>query len=279
MGYSNETTHYGIPLPTGSDLTTPMDYNEAMTDVDVAVFEAKTDSDSALTKAGQLEVALGQTNDAVSGIDGRLTEAEGTISSQGLAITNLRNDVGDLGRDVEDAMCSVVEETATAEYVHEVGDYFWYNNTLYITTAYIDIGNQIVPNTNCNTVTIATELNRIEADERVKTVTISKQGKTVGQGLNAIATTLNNLNEGQLDSAVLDIENFRLRFTRAGVSDNYEFDGFVASLNRAVLVQAQVALNGVDSILLAVSCNTDNTNTSTLMTSQAMTTDLVLTYR
>lgn len=187
MGYSNETTHYGIPLPTGSDLTTPMDYNEAMTDVDVAVFEAKTDSDSALTKAGQLEVALGQTNDAVSGIDGRLTEAEGTISSQGLAITNLRNDVADLGRDVEDAICSVVEETATAEYVHEIGSYFWYNNTLYITTATINVGNQIVPNSNCNTVTIATEL------QKGQTVVISATGngvKTVGQVLTELKNGL-----------------------------------------------------------------------------------------
>lgn len=158
MGYSNETTHYGIPLPTGSDLTTPMDYNESMTDVDVAVFEAKTDSSSALTKAGQLETALDETNLTVSGIDGRLTEAEGTIVSQGQAITNLGNDIVDLGQDVEDAICSVVEETATAEYDHAVGEYFWYNNTLYITTVAISIDDTIVPNTNCDTVTVGTEL-------------------------------------------------------------------------------------------------------------------------
>lgn len=158
MGYSNETTHYGIPLPTGSDLTTPMDYNESMTDVDVAVFEAKTDSDSALTKAGQLEVALGETNDAVSAIDGRLTEAEGTITSQGQAITNLGLDITDAKQDVMDAICSIVESSATAEYTHEVGTYFWYNDTLYITTVSISIGEQIVPNTNCNTTNVTSEI-------------------------------------------------------------------------------------------------------------------------
>lgn len=164
MGYSNETVHYGIPLPTGSDLTTPMDYNESMTDVDVAVFEAKTDSSSALSKAGQLETALDNTNQNVSAIDGRLTEAEGTIVSQGQAITNLNNKIVDLGQDVEDAICSVVEETATAEYNHAVGDYFWYNNTLYITTVAITAGDTIVPNTNCDTVTVATELVKLETE-------------------------------------------------------------------------------------------------------------------
>ncbi len=161
MGYSNETTHYGIPLPTGSDLTTPMDYNESMTDIDVAVFEAKTDSDSALTKAGQLEVALGETNEAVSGIDTRLTEAEGTITSQGLAITNNANDIIDARQDLSDAICAIVEVSATATYNHIVGGekpYFWYNNTLYKVKSDIHVGDQIVPDTNCETTTVTSQL-------------------------------------------------------------------------------------------------------------------------
>ena len=44
MSYTNETTHYGIPLPLGSDLTTPMDYNESMQAVDTALFGAVSDA-------------------------------------------------------------------------------------------------------------------------------------------------------------------------------------------------------------------------------------------
>ena len=47
MSYTNETTHFGIPLPLGSDLTTPMDYNEAFEAVDGALFGAQGDASTA----------------------------------------------------------------------------------------------------------------------------------------------------------------------------------------------------------------------------------------
>ena len=49
--YTNQTTHYEIPLPLGTDLTTPMDYNESMQAIDTAVWGATQDAATATSDA------------------------------------------------------------------------------------------------------------------------------------------------------------------------------------------------------------------------------------
>lgn len=73
MGYTNETTHYGIPLPLGSDLTTPMDYNTAAEAVDAAVFEAVSNSSGAVDTAAE---AVQTANAAATTAAGAVTEAQ-----------------------------------------------------------------------------------------------------------------------------------------------------------------------------------------------------------
>ena len=73
MGYTNETTHYGIPLPLGSDLTTPMDYNTAAEAVDAAVFEAVSNSSGAVDTAAE---AVQTANTASTTAAGAVTEAQ-----------------------------------------------------------------------------------------------------------------------------------------------------------------------------------------------------------
>lgn len=73
MGYINETTHYGIPLPLGSDLTTPMDYNTAAEAVDAAVFEAVSNSSGAVDTAAE---AVQTANAAATTAAGAVTEAQ-----------------------------------------------------------------------------------------------------------------------------------------------------------------------------------------------------------
>lgn len=73
MGYTNETTHYGIPLPLGSDLTTPMDYNTAAEAVDAAVFEAVSNSSGAVDTAAE---AVQTANAASTTAAGAVTEAQ-----------------------------------------------------------------------------------------------------------------------------------------------------------------------------------------------------------
>lgn len=162
MSFTNETTHYGIPLPLGSDLTTPMDYNTSMQAVDTALFGAVGDAATATQDAADAKsTAQGAAGDVVT-LTGRLGDDEATIASQGQAITGLQNGVADVRADLSDAICAIKEPTATATYAHAVGAYFWYNDTLYITTVAIEVGDTIVPNTNCETTNITAELLKID---------------------------------------------------------------------------------------------------------------------
>ena len=157
MSFTNETTHHGIPLPLGTDLTTPMDYNESMQAIDTAVFGAVGDAATATQDAADAKsIAQGAAGDVVT-LTGQLADDEATIAAHGLAITGLQNGVADVRADLTDAIEAVKEPTATATYAHAVNDLFWYNDTLYRTTSTISVGDTIVPDTNCTTTTVATE--------------------------------------------------------------------------------------------------------------------------
>lgn len=83
MSFTNSTTHYGFPLALGTDLTVPMDYNQAMNDIDEHLFNAETDAETAATAAANaVETANGAAADVadlgttVNAHDGRLTSLE-----------------------------------------------------------------------------------------------------------------------------------------------------------------------------------------------------------
>lgn len=158
MSYTNETTHYSIPLPLGTDLTTPMDYNESMEALDTAVWGAVQDASTATSDAADAKETAQRASGDVATLSGTVTELGGTVTEQGTAITNLGNRVGDLQTDVYDMISSDSEPSATATHQHLVGDLFIYNDTLYVTTVQIEIGDTIVPNTNCNTTTIEEQI-------------------------------------------------------------------------------------------------------------------------
>lgn len=96
--YSNETTHYGIPKPSGTDLTVPMDYNEAADAVDQALFDASTNATEAVTAANNaVEAAaeavedVGDLGAEVNSLKGRTSALEGTEIIQNNKIDNLEN--------------------------------------------------------------------------------------------------------------------------------------------------------------------------------------------
>lgn len=71
MSYTNETTHYGIPKPLGTDLTVPMDYNDAADAIDQALFDASTNATEAVTAAAN---AVDASTDAVEEVGSLGTE-------------------------------------------------------------------------------------------------------------------------------------------------------------------------------------------------------------
>ncbi|MBP3887246.1 MAG: hypothetical protein J6F30_06290 [Cellulosilyticum sp.] len=184
MAYTNETTHYSIPLPLGSDLTTPMDYNESMQDVDTALFEAKTDSGSALQKANQLQQDLATTNDNVTAVAGRVTTLEGTSVTQGQAILQNTQDIADVRTDALDMIVAKDEGTAqVATVAIAEGEYFRYNDVLYIATENIAIGDSIIPNENCKATNVGTELSQLNSD-------LSNKGSVIDGTVDTSITSL-----------------------------------------------------------------------------------------
>ena len=161
MGYTNETAHYGLPLPLGSDKTTPMDYNTSLEAVDTALFGAVSDCASFDTRLDTAEGNISTAQGDITNLDTRLGTAEGKISTLEGTATSQGNEIKDVRSDCEDMITAYNEASATSTHAYSVGDYFIYNDVLYKATNAIAIGDTIVPDTNCTTTNVTTEINQI----------------------------------------------------------------------------------------------------------------------
>lgn len=96
--YTNETTHYSIPKPLGTDLTVPMDYNDAADAVDEALFNASTNASEAVTAAANAVDAaadaleeVGNLGTDVNSLTGRTSALESSDIIQNNKIDALEN--------------------------------------------------------------------------------------------------------------------------------------------------------------------------------------------
>lgn len=158
MSYTHETTHFGIPLPLGSDLTTPMDYNAAAEAVDEALFEAQGDAATANENAANAVETANAVSESLDTLSSTVGGHTSQISALGARMTNAENEIDDVRSDLEDMITAFNEPTATSTHAYAIGDYFIYNDVLYKATAVIAIGDTIVPNTNCTATNVMTEV-------------------------------------------------------------------------------------------------------------------------
>lgn len=183
MGSTNFTTHYEIPLPLGSDKTTPMDYNTSMQAVDTALFEAHGNAASAVAGLEITNGNVAQNADDIDALEGRMTTAEGTIVTQGNSINNLNLNVADVRADGQDMICAYKEASAQSTHGYAVGTYFIYNDVLYKATEIIAVGDTIVPDTNCVTANVSSELiaikNEISDNTDYEAVTLTTGGSHI----------------------------------------------------------------------------------------------------
>lgn len=251
MASTNFTTHYSIPLPLGTDLTTPMDYNEAAEEIDTALFGAVTDAGNASEAAGEAVNTANTASAAVDAIGADLALEKAKIVQLQTRMTAAENDIDDVYTDVTDMITAYKEPSATSTHAYAIGDYFIYNETLYKATAAITVGATIVPNTNCETTNVSSELKQINSDLAGKEpklytdyVQIMSDGvKTQGQLLtelsalvdfsktNALYTRLviggdcfvmNNRGEALNFAAFFSISSDNLIFTRSiGTTEPY----------------------------------------------------------
>lgn len=181
MSYANGTTHFNLPQTVGSDKRDWFDTNQAFSDVDEALWGAKESAESAASQVTTLGQRVSDVENDVADVKHDITTIEGDVSGLQTAVTNLGNKIDGINDDITDAICAIKEADATADYVHNIGEYFWYNDTLYIATSKINVGAQIVPNTNCNTVTITTEMLELN---KVSTGTITPaSGMTISNAV------------------------------------------------------------------------------------------------
>lgn len=158
MSYTNGTTHYNLPLTTGADKRDWSDTNQAFSDVDAALYgavqdtaQAELDIDALETRMDTAEQNISTNTGNIAGLDTRVTTVEG-------AVTSLSGQVTDTRQDLEDMICAYNEASATSTHAYAIGDYFIYNDVLYKATQVIAIGDTIVPDTNCSTTNVTSEL-------------------------------------------------------------------------------------------------------------------------
>lgn len=169
MSYQNGTTHYNLPQTVGTDKRDWFDTNEAFADLDSAVYGAVQTGAVNTQKIEDAETTVGQLNTRVEAVEGDVADikvdvatAKEDIATQGTALSGLTTEVRDNKTDLEDMITAYEEATATASASHNVGDYFRYNNVLYITTITIRVGDTIVPDVNCRSTNVMTRVRALE---------------------------------------------------------------------------------------------------------------------
>lgn len=261
MSYANGTTHYNLPITTGSDKRDWADTNQAFEDIDAAIYQASEDAST----AGSGVTTLDNQINGVGGIDARLTQAESDIDDVEGAVSTLQGTVSghttaiaDVRRDLQDNIEAFNEPTATSTHAYAIGDYFYYNDILYKATSAISIGDTIVPNTNCTAIDVMSEVAELKSDiDDVKSDLNRGSVSVTGNGVKTLATLLNELfalvdaTKISRDS-VLAEGDFNARLVRNGTTYiEYGYVGRLCQLNSYV-----VEASGSTSYKVDFSANT-----------------------
>lgn len=169
MSYRIGTPNYNLPQTEGTDKRDWFDTNQSFAKVDADLHSAVQTGAVNSQKIEETEGTVGQLNTRVEGVEGDVAyikvdvaTAKEDIATQGVALSGLTNQVRDNKSDLEDMITAYEEETATASASHNVGDYFRYNNVLYITTITIRVGDTIVPDVNCRSTNVMTRVRALE---------------------------------------------------------------------------------------------------------------------
>ena len=195
MSYTNETTHYGIPKPLGTDLTVPMDYNEAADAIDQALFDASTNATEAVTAANNaVEAAaeavedVGDLGTEVNSLKGRTSALETSDVIQNNKIDNLEN------QGVTKFDSAGIADPYVNGLTYSVGDVVTYNGQRYKCITAV-VAAEPFDADKWSAEDVETVLNDIKSD-LAEVIIGSVQGdgtKTWSQALMALATAFNSV--------------------------------------------------------------------------------------
>ncbi len=236
MSYTNETTYYGLPLPTGSDKSTFTDNNTAFQAVDAALHAAYEQSGAASEDLVAVKADIVDLKAADVTMAGDIDAAE--INIEALQQKELLQDaaIDAVKADAFDMITAFNEPTATSAHDYAIGDYFIYNDVLYKALTNINIGDTIVPDTNCTTTNVTSELKSIQS--RVLDISVTGDGvKTYAQLLNELFALLDTTKLTY--DAVLKYSNYTFHIA-SGVTT---FSGSIRTTNEIRTYVAVVTEN------------------------------------
>lgn len=162
MSYEQGTTHYNLPQTLGDDKRDWFDTNKPFADVDAALYSAYEGVQTLTKDLSTVKADLVSAEKDIDDIQAHDTTVDVKVSALETLTSQHSVEIEDVRTDAEDMVCAVEETSATAKYAHEVGGFFRYNDTLYITTVKIGVGDTIVPNVNCKTTDVVTQLPSLE---------------------------------------------------------------------------------------------------------------------
>lgn len=154
MSYSNQTVHYGIPLPQQTDLVNGLDWNTSSETIDGALYDAtqiattvKADMEEVKTDIVDLKAEDVKIETAATELTARVSTIE----------QNMQTDE----QNIQDAFDMITDKEVTqaqADVHVDEKEWFRYNGVLYVATKEINIGDTIVPNENCRATNIEDEM-------------------------------------------------------------------------------------------------------------------------
>lgn len=180
MAYQNGTTHYNLPQTVGTDKRDWSDTNKAFADVDAALYNAAESSTNNKTAIDQLQIDVAANTQQIdTNTDNIATNAANIGTNTGditklktdlqTAQTDLHAEIVDVRNDAEDMITAYNEPNAVSTHRYVGGQYFIYNDVLYMATTLIDEGDTIVPNTNCTATNVTSELIGIKYSSKYAT--------------------------------------------------------------------------------------------------------------
>lgn len=170
MASTTQTTHYELPVYSGSDIASWTDTNAPFQTIDTAIYTAAQTASSAASDVSTL-------SSTVSGHTTNISDINTDISALQLADTNMDTRVGNIETTVGGHTTSIatnasnisananaisdieeditdVESTNTATKAYAIGDTLIYDHDLYKVTAAISVGDTLTVGTNISKTTL-----------------------------------------------------------------------------------------------------------------------------
>lgn len=132
MSYSEQTTHFGWPLPTETDYFNGTDDNQMKEDLDEKIYTLEQQEASDTQSITDLTERVTGAEQTIGDYDTRLETVEGAVSEHAERLVNLTNRQTELSRRLNGkAGESTIAPEYNPEESYNVGDFVYYNNILY----------------------------------------------------------------------------------------------------------------------------------------------------